>query len=106
MPRRGTTWGSPYADGEPPTAADRGLLFMSWRTSLLDQFELLSRQWMDRRYGLEGGSGHHMLVGQAEVRECVIVAENGESQPLRAATHWVIPTGGYFFGPSLRTLLA
>src|SRR3712207_7527618 len=47
MLRRGITWGTPYVEGEAPSAADRGLLFLSWQTSLEDQFERLTARWMN-----------------------------------------------------------
>jgi Dyp-type peroxidase family len=107
MLRRGIPWGVPYAEGEPEAAADRGLLFMSWQTSLEDQFELLSTQWMNRKLGPEGTSGHDLLVGQAATRECVFRGRDGATAPVRTSTRWVIPTGGgYFFGPSISTLRA
>jgi deferrochelatase/peroxidase EfeB len=97
----------PYAEGEPAEAADRGLLFMSWQTSLEHQFELLSARWMNRRHGPEGNAGHDLLVGQADMRTCQFPGRDGRTETLAATEHWVLPTGGgYFFGPSLSTLRA
>jgi Dyp-type peroxidase family len=107
MLRRGITWGVPYSEGEPPSAADRGLLFMSWQTSLEEQFELLSARWMNRRHGPEGNAGHDLLIGQAPQRECTLLGKGGRTDSLRTSVRWVLPTGGgYFFGPSLSTLRA
>ena len=105
MLRRGITWGSPYVEESDPAASDRGLLFMSWQTSLEDQFEVLTARWMNRTSGPEGASGHDMLVGQAPTRECVVVGSGGDRDTLQTDVRWVLPTGGgYFFGPSLSTL--
>jgi Dyp-type peroxidase family len=107
MLRRGITWGVPYAEGESAEAADRGLLFMSWQTSLEHQFELLSVRWMNRRHGPEGNAGQDLLVGQADVRTCQFPGRDGRMETLAPTEHWVLPTGGgYFFGPSLSTLRA
>jgi Dyp-type peroxidase family len=107
MLRRGITWGKPYAEGEAAADADRGLLFMSWQTSLEDQFERLSARWMNNRRGPDGNAGHDVLVGQAPVRECVLSGADGSTAQVRVAVRWVLPTGGgYFFGPSLSTLRA
>jgi Dyp-type peroxidase family len=105
--RRGITWGEPYHDGEPPEAADRGLLFMCWQTSIEDQFELLNSKWMNRSRAPEGGAGHDLLVGQAPVRRCMLPGTDGQAQMVQSDDAWVVPTGGgYFFGPSLSALRA
>lgn len=36
MLRRGITWGAPFVDDQDETPGGRGLLFMSWQTSLED----------------------------------------------------------------------
>lgn len=100
MLRRGTTWGEPYVEGEGPEAADRGLLFMSYQTSITDAFEFLSHGWMNRAGAPEGTGGHDLLVGQASDAERS--AQLPDGQPLTTSERWVIPTGGgYFFSPSL-----
>ena len=50
-------------------------------------------------------SGHDLLVGQAPVRRGVFRGNGGATEPVTASARWIVPTGGgYFFGPSLRTL--
>ena len=50
-------------------------------------------------------SGHDLLVGQAPVRRGVFRGNGGATEPVTATARWIVPTGGgYFFGPSLRTL--
>jgi Dyp-type peroxidase family len=107
MLRRGITWGAPYSEEEPAVAGDRGLLFMSWQSSIDEQFELLTTRWMNRGQGPEGNSGHDLLVGQARKREAVLPGPGGRTARLSTDVRWVVPTGGgYFFGPSLGTLAA
>ncbi|MCA1569840.1 MAG: hypothetical protein LC798_05860 [Chloroflexi bacterium] len=101
MVRRGITWGEPYVEGEGPEAADRGLLFMSYQTSITDAFEFLSHGWMNRVIAPEGKGGHDLLVGQAGDAERRAQLPGGRP-PLTTSERWVIPTGGgYFFSPSL-----
>jgi Dyp-type peroxidase family len=103
--RRGITWGAAYADGEPDEAADRGLLFMCWQTSIVNQFELLNSRWMNAEHAPEGNAGHDLLVGQAPVRRCTFSGSNGATRLVETDQSWVVPTGGgYFFAPSLSEL--
>ena len=104
--RRGIPWGARYQAGEAPEAADRGLLFMGWQTSIEDQFELLNSKWMNRKRAPEGTAGHDLLVGQAAVRRCELFGSDGRTEAVEATGEtWIVPTGGgYFFGPSLSAL--
>lgn len=112
MLRRGVTWGKPYPSTTEEQAADdgnRGLLFLSYQTSITNQFEILNNRWMNRKIGPESG-GHDMLVGQgnAEIdlkRTCLLRSSQGSTTKIETLAHWVIPTGGgYFFAPSVSAL--
>jgi Dyp-type peroxidase family len=114
MLRRGITWGSPYSESDPDDAGDRGLLFMSYQSSIANQFEKLTLAWMNLDDPPEGLSGHDLLVGQdneATTRRAVLRSDDpdhpdarvdlstGEHQP------WITTTGGeYFFAPSRAAL--
>jgi Dyp-type peroxidase family len=103
---------------------DRGLLFLSYQSSIVEQFERLTKLWMNltnkpTNPGLSPaekreGAGHDLIVGQTKdrirygnllrkvdnqrVKEKITTGNNG-------IFDWVIPTGGgYFFTPSIRTL--
>jgi Dyp-type peroxidase family len=103
--RRGITWGAPYEEGEQAEAADRGLLFMCWQTSIERQFEVLNSKWMNRPRAPEGTAGHDLLVGQAPTRRCTFRGPEGRTAVVQSERVWVVPTGGgYFFGPSLSAL--
>lgn len=112
MMRRSVTWGTPYPstpEEQNQDDGDRGLLFMSYQTSIENQFELLNNRWMNRETGPESG-GHDLLVGQGNSgqtaeRICRLKSSQGIEAEIRTLKHWVIPTGGgYFFAPSLGVL--
>lgn len=105
--RRGIPWGDPFPQEEgaaDPANGQRGLLFLSYQTSIRGQFEVLNNKWMNRQNGPQDG-GHDLLVGQNRAgRECLLRTPLGET-PLKTMADWVIPTGGgYFFAPSIRAL--
>ncbi|MFG6200931.1 Dyp-type peroxidase [Nonomuraea sp. JJY05] len=104
--RRGLPYGPVY-DQDPD--ADRGLLFLSYQTSIVDQFEFLNRQWMGDYANPRSPGDHDMLVGQNgqpgqhRLRQCAVPTAGGTT--LAAVRDFVIPTGGgYFFTPSITAL--
>jgi Dyp-type peroxidase family len=108
--RRGIPYGPPYSgtDPFPDDGIDRGLLFLSYQTSIENQFEFIQIRWANDPEGNEG-IGQDPLIGQA--------GEHGQrffALPLKGKytdivsfrpLPWVLPTGGgYFFSPSLTCL--
>jgi deferrochelatase/peroxidase EfeB len=112
MLRRGITFGSAYP--EDPAArekdgGDRGLLFLAYQTSIRDQFEFLTKNWMNDPAAPEGESGHDLLVGQESTASltATLRAPDRPDVDLNLDGGWVVPTGGgYFFSPSISTLHA
>ena len=118
LPRRILRRGIPFGPifpgtGQPdPAQGDRGLLFLSYQTSIRDQFEFLSNTWMNQLNKPEASdAGHDLLVGQnpldpARIRRCKLVRQSGgQSADVVAQGEWVIPTGGgYFFAPSVTAI--
>jgi Dyp-type peroxidase family len=111
--RRGITYGDPYPDDPEQQADDdgnRGLLFLAYQTSIVDQFETLNTRWMNRTGAPEGRSGHDLLLGQAHGdpggRRGVLTVGRHDAE-LRPSASWVVPAGGgYFFAPSVSALRA
>ncbi|MGA9845094.1 MAG: Dyp-type peroxidase, partial [Nitrososphaeraceae archaeon] len=123
--RRGLPFGAPLdLSKRDPIRGDRGLLFLSYQTSISEQFEFLAKCWMNMKHrptnapSTEGHfSGYDLLVGQNSkndnrIRDAYLQA-NIDNQTAEAQVttmglsilDWVIPTGGgYFFSPSISTL--
>ncbi len=104
--RRGVPYGDPLPHGGPdPHRGERGLLFLSYQTSLEDQFEFLQNAWMNRAAAPNPG-GHDPLLGQnalSEHRERSFSL--GSGAVVRGLPDFVIPTGGaYLFSPSISAL--
>jgi Dyp-type peroxidase family len=123
--RRGIPFGQPFdASKIDQSNGDRGLLFLSYQASIMDQFEFIIKNWMNSDVNPtsagspEGhGSGFDLLVGQhgengSRVR-CAYIQTyvNDEIIETKITTKglslldWVVPTGGgYFFSPSISSL--
>jgi Dyp-type peroxidase family len=120
---------SPFDDG-----VDRGLHFLAYQTSVVNQFEFITRRWVNNPDFKEPfrkqpagplgdpaqqGGGHDPIIGQNDapgenrVRTFSIAYtdDQGQRRVEQVSTadverkEWVIPTGGgYFFSPSIRAL--
>jgi Dyp-type peroxidase family len=120
MMRRGIPFG-PVSASTPDAPFDddvpRGLHFLAYQTSISDQFEFVTQNWINNPDFLRAGTGHDPIIGQSaspsKVREFKILVPKliggsvkHESVQLKTGSrHWVIPTGGgYFFSPSVGAL--
>lgn len=76
---------TPDAPGEED-GVKRGLLFLAYMTSIVDQFEFVTTAWINRRDFRTAGVGTDALLGQP-------------------GRNWIVPTGGgYYFAPSISAL--
>ncbi len=111
--RRGLPYGPQMTDpfGSDPANGDRGLLFISYQASLMDQFEFLCTAWMGSPVNPRSPGGFDMVVGENgqpgenRVRQCVLFGVEGAQGTVSTGSDFVIPTGGgYFFSPSIGAL--
>jgi hypothetical protein len=105
--RRGIPYGpkldDPLAADEQERNVDRGLHFLCYQTSIVDQFEFLTRMWINSPSAPRGG-GMDLLVGQrpGQPRTCYLRLGSTGPIVLETTERFVIPTGGeYLFVPSI-----
>lgn len=108
--RRGIPYGAPLPappGGELPEddGVDRGLHFLCYQTSIVEQFEILQVDWANSTENPKPG-GHDILIGQAPGdREFHAFTANGGEQIVDVTHRFVRMTGGgYFFAPSISAL--
>lgn len=99
--RSRSSWHRPVHD-----LVDRGLLFICYQARIEEQFELITRGWMNNRDFPTERAGHDLLVGQRSGRDGERSRVMGPADDaLVADRDFVVPTGGgYFFCPSLSAL--
>ena len=111
--RRGIPFGDAYDSANPDTRdlpeCDRGLIFLSYQTSIDSQFVFLQKNWANDPVNPNNGGGQDAIIGQrsepGRVRTVTITADNGVNDVVTLNREWVIPTGGgFFFSPSISTI--
>ncbi|HEX8096028.1 Dyp-type peroxidase [Jatrophihabitans sp.] len=110
--RVGLPFGPPLPDNEPdPVNGNRGLLFLCYQRSIVEQFEFLNTTWMGDPTNPRAPSGYDLLVGQngqpgdQRVRSATLLNGEGGTATVTASVEYVIPTGGgYFFSPSISAI--
>ncbi len=112
--RRGIPFGDPLPDrsrpDEDPLDGDRGLMFVCYQTSILEQFAVLNAEWANSDTRPAAGGGHDPIIGQTNEfgsrdRFFMIELPGGGSATIPLPEEWVIMTGGdYFFSPGIRAL--
>jgi len=96
--RRGIPFG-PLYDSNP--SAVRGLLFISFQTSIVDSFEFLAAKWMNNLDRPGPNAGNDLLVGRSpNGRVLNMNSPYGLISISDKGQNWITPTGGaYLFAP-------
>jgi Dyp-type peroxidase family len=111
--RRGIPFGEQSASTPHRPAdddADRGLLFLAYQVSIVEQFEFVTQKWVNNPDFKQGGVGFDPIIGQNNdpngnrVRQFRLSLP-GETESISTDQEWVFATGGgYFFAPSIAAL--
>jgi Dyp-type peroxidase family len=112
--RRGIPFGlpvsNPFAPSEKDLKNERGLMFVSYQSSIKNQFEFLLNHWANIDDQPQSG-GMDPLLGQrfdnsGVNRRVIQVPDAGATlQQVEVDATWITPTGGgYFFSPSISAL--
>jgi Dyp-type peroxidase family len=110
--RRGIPFGAPLVGVKRPSLRllrqERGLMFISYGATIEDQFEFLSRRWVNSTLQPNLG-GHDPILGQRDergARERFIDFPTASGpRRIRIKDEWVIATGGgYFFSPPIEAI--
>lgn len=131
MLRRGIPYGpisasTPDSPQQDSVFVDRGLHFLSYQTSIINQFEFVIKNWVNNSDFSKPAAKGHECGGELPLGQDPIIGQNNGSdgdrtrnffirledndgedqcQQLTAPEDWVITTGGgYFFAPSISAL--
>lgn len=114
--RRGIPYGPEFTEGEPeygveapPDERDRGLVFLCYQASIVEQFEFIQSRWADNAAGdfPREGDSKDPVIAQDEDEPTFGFPPDHEGDAHLLVKRWVQTTGGeYLFSPSIDGLKA
>jgi Dyp-type peroxidase family len=111
--RRGMPFGLPLPDpfAHDPEHGNRGLMWVSYQTSIVNQFEFLRANWMGDAKPPRMPGGDDMIVGmngrpgEERARSCVMFGSGLQTATPSTMKEWIFQTGGgYFFSPGIAAM--
>jgi Dyp-type peroxidase family len=104
--RRGIPFGPPLRTPLTDDRIERGLHFLCYQTSIIDQFELLQTDWANSS-GNPTPGGNDLIIGQiaGQARSLDLIRGTGQAATVAMTQNFVSATGGgYFFTPSISAI--
>jgi Dyp-type peroxidase family len=111
--RRGIPFGEElYHDEANKTSRPRGLMFVCYQTSIEDQFEFMTKFWINNPGFAIADAGHDPILGQGSGDDrarfytgAKANSQSGEPPKTVLEKDFIRPTGGgYFFMPSIEAI--
>jgi Dyp-type peroxidase family len=103
--RRGIPYGETDFDPMHPDRSDRGLLFMCYQASIVDQFEFLMQDWVNRSDHPEDQSGDDPLLSTRSARVFNACRPDTSMLPVNLRRAPIMATGAaYLFVPPISAL--
>ena len=99
--------GIPF-DNSAQIEGDVGLIFIAYQSSIEEQFEFLTRNWINQPDRPRAGGGvDPLLAAGIRPNAAVTITIDGAAESVPLAKRLVVPTGGvYLFAPSLSAFRA
>ncbi len=80
---------------------DKGLLFVAYQSSIVDQFEFLMTRWVSKPDTPRGHAGQDPILAQSRGRVFYLPIDR-KVEEISISVAFILPTGGeYFFSPSI-----
>jgi Dyp-type peroxidase family len=103
--RRGIPYGETDFDPARPDHSDRGLLFLCYQASIVDQFEFLMQDWVNRSDHPEDKSGDDPILSTRSGRVFNACRPDTSVLPISVARPPIVATGAaYLFVPPISAL--
>jgi Dyp-type peroxidase family len=102
--RRGIPYGSEF-DANAPDDEDRGLLFLGYQSSIVNQFQFLMQDWVNGNDAPKPTSGFDPVISPVSGRTFYVRRPDGTILSVALPKPVVTPTGGAFlFAPSISAI--